>query len=289
MLGAVHRPRVQGDEQPGRDRRHHRHRPQGEDGQREHPLVVGLAAVPVLPGRLDQQGHHDAGQDAADHDVVDGVRDRVRVVVGVGQGGVAERDREHERAQEAGHPRNQRADGHRAGRPGQAGALGRPLRRALTPVRAGRVRTSGRRRGRPRRGPRPRRCQPGYKRPGAGRWGSAGSAHPAGRRSRGPRATGAGRQAGRDGRTVRGVRGRRLRVRQDRARREQARLARLRLWLRWLWWLVPGGRGRAERVIPPGPLAAAAGWRPAAASVISGRDALGRDDCGRCGRPAAGC
>ncbi len=76
---------VQVDDRPGEQRGHH-----GDDEQRDHaervdPLRVPLAPVRVLLGRADQHRDHDRGEDAAEHQVVHGVRQRVGVVVGVGE------------------------------------------------------------------------------------------------------------------------------------------------------------------------------------------------------------
>ena len=79
--------------------------------------------VRVARGRLDQQRHHDAGEDAAQHQVVDGVGQRVGVVVVVGQRPGAERGDEDEGAQEPGDARGERAYRHAGAGPDQAGPL----------------------------------------------------------------------------------------------------------------------------------------------------------------------
>ena len=107
-----------------------RHEQQADHAERVDALRVPLAPVRVLLGRADQHRHHDRGEHAAKHQVVDGVGQRVGRVVGVGGGVEAERVHEHERAQEPGRPGRQRAERHRLARPGEVGrgVLGEPLR-----------------------------------------------------------------------------------------------------------------------------------------------------------------
>ena len=129
---------VQADERPGERGGKH-----GDDQQRDHaervdPPRVPLAAVRVLLGRADQHRHHDRGEDAAEHQVVHRVRQGVGVVVGRGEGRLAEGDHQHERAQEPGATGRQRAECHHLARPGQVrrgvdGAL-RPGRRQAARV-----------------------------------------------------------------------------------------------------------------------------------------------------------
>jgi hypothetical protein len=80
---------------------------QGEGGQRdrgqgEHPLVVGLAAVGVPLGGVDEQRYHDAGQDAAEHQVIHRVGQGVRVVVRGGDRADAEHVGDDQGAEEPG-------------------------------------------------------------------------------------------------------------------------------------------------------------------------------------------
>ena len=82
---AVDGGRVQGDQRGRQQHGHHGDPQQGHRAQGEHPLRVGLAPVRVAPGRADQQRHHHAGEDAAEHQVVDRVRQRVGVVVRVAE------------------------------------------------------------------------------------------------------------------------------------------------------------------------------------------------------------
>ena len=117
--------RVQVDQQEGGRRGHHGQPEQGGGDQGEHPLGIALAAVGVPPGRADQQRDHHRAQDAAEHQVVDRVGQRVGVVVRVGHADCAERPDGHQGAQEAGAPGGQRADGHHAAGPDQAGAFRR--------------------------------------------------------------------------------------------------------------------------------------------------------------------
>ena len=56
--------RVQADQQARGERGDHRQREQRHRGEGEHPLVVCLAPVGVPLGRVHQQRHDDAGQDA---------------------------------------------------------------------------------------------------------------------------------------------------------------------------------------------------------------------------------
>ncbi len=153
---AVDGGRVQRDQRRGQGRGHHRDAQQGHRAQGEHPLGIGLAAVRVAPGRPDQQRYHHAGEDAAQHQVVDRVRQRVGVVVRVAERGGADRVGQHQGAQEAGASGGQGADGHAHAGADQAGALGgagagRPRRpRATGPARpslgarGGRIGTGGR-------------------------------------------------------------------------------------------------------------------------------------------------
>ncbi len=136
---AVDGGRVQVDQRPRQQRRHHGDHQQGHRAQGEHALRVRLAAVRVALGRPDQQRHHHAGEDAAEHQVVDGVRQRVRVVVRVAEPGEADRGDQDQGTQEPGAPGDQGADGH-AG----AGADQARLRGGALPGRPGRPRPSGR-------------------------------------------------------------------------------------------------------------------------------------------------
>jgi hypothetical protein len=77
--------RVQVDQRARQQRGQHGDHQQGQRAEGEHPLRVRLAAVRVALGRPDQQRHHHAGEDAAEHQVVDGVRQRVGVVVRVAE------------------------------------------------------------------------------------------------------------------------------------------------------------------------------------------------------------
>ena len=143
--------RVQVDQRARQQRRHHGDHQQGYRAQGEHALRVCLAAIRVALGRPDQQRHHHAGKDAAEHQVVDGVRQRVRVVVRVAEPGDADRGDQDQGAQEAGGPGDQSPERHagagadqvsprggtRCGRPrparwwaaGSRGAAGRTRRR----------------------------------------------------------------------------------------------------------------------------------------------------------------
>ena len=136
---AVDGARVQVDQRPRQQRRHHGDRQQGQRAQGEHALRVRLAAVRVALGRPDQQRHHHAGEDAAEHQVVDGVRQRVRVVVRVAEPGDADRGDQDQGAQEPGAPGDQGADRHAGAGADQA----RPRARAR-PGRPGRPRACGR-------------------------------------------------------------------------------------------------------------------------------------------------
>ena len=141
VLGALDGGGIQVDQRPGGQRGHQRDREQRDHAQGEDPLRVGLAVVGIALGRLDQQRHHDAGEDAAQHQVVDGVRQRVGEVVVVGQRQGAERGHEDEGAQEPGDARGERPCRHAGAGPDQAGPLPAPVRRRWS----GRPRRSGRR------------------------------------------------------------------------------------------------------------------------------------------------
>ena len=124
---------VQVDERPGERSGHH-----GDDEQRDHAKRVDPPGVPFTPvrvilGRADQHRDHDRGEDAAEHQVVHGVRQGVGVVVGRGERRLAEGDHQHQRAQEPGSPGRERAEGHDPARPGEVGRGG--LRRPLRPGR----------------------------------------------------------------------------------------------------------------------------------------------------------
>ena len=173
--------------------------------------------VRVAPGRPDQQGYHHAGEDAAEHQVVDGVRQRVGVVVRVAEVGDADRVRQHQGAQKSGAPRHQGANRHAGAGPDQAGS-----RACALPGPSGRA-DAGRRRAGPgpagpaRAGRKVRRPVPGLRVPGpqviggpgagrrragrrrAGRPGPGlpGHAAPAGGRGRRARRVGGARLAGR--------------------------------------------------------------------------------------------
>ena len=143
---AVDAARVQVHQRTGQQRGQHGNRQQGQRAQGEDPLRVGLAPVRVAPRRPDQQRYHHAGEDAAEHQIVDGVRQRVGVVVGVAERPDANRVHQDERAQEAGGPGGQGADRHAGAGPDQAGALGRgrPWGSGMPGARpAGRSRRSG--------------------------------------------------------------------------------------------------------------------------------------------------
>ena len=113
-------------------------------------------------GRADQQRDHDTGQDAAEHQVVDRVRQRVGVVVRVGDAGHAERIDEHQRAQETGdraRPACRRPSPSWSGagcRPQVRGRAGRgrrrPERRRLSAAAVSAAAAAGPRRRGPRRG-----------------------------------------------------------------------------------------------------------------------------------------
>ena len=83
-------------------------------------------ALPVAVEPLDEDGHERRGRDAAEHDVVEHVRDRVREVVGVGERREAEHPREDQHPCDARDPRRERARGHR---PRRVERLGRRARR----------------------------------------------------------------------------------------------------------------------------------------------------------------
>ena len=101
---AVDGARVQVHQRTGQQRGQHGDPQQGQRAQGKDPLRVGLAPVRVAPGRPDQQRYHHAGEDAAEHQVIDGVRQRVGVVVGVTERSDADRVHQDEGAQEAGAP-----------------------------------------------------------------------------------------------------------------------------------------------------------------------------------------
>ena len=162
---AVDGGRVQVDQRARQQRRHHRDHQQGYRAQGEHALRVCLAAIRVALGRPDQERHHHAGKDAAEHQVVDGVRQRVRVVVRVAEPGDADRGDQDQGAQEAGGPGDQSAERHagagadqvsprggaRSGRPRSAGwwaarsrrPAGRTRRRTISRLRISRPQVIG--------------------------------------------------------------------------------------------------------------------------------------------------
>src|SRR5487761_1404771 len=76
--------------------------------------AASVATSVIAPSGADQQRNDDAGQDAAEHQVVDDVRQRVGVVVGVAETAGADRVGEQERAQETGEPGGERAERHPA-------------------------------------------------------------------------------------------------------------------------------------------------------------------------------
>ena len=110
-----------GDRPGGRGRDHGDHGQDHRD-EGEHPLGVVLAAIAVPLGGTDQQRHDDRGQDAADGEVVDGVRQRVGHVVGVAQGVRAERRHQHDRPEHAGQPGGEGPGRHHRAGPHQARA-----------------------------------------------------------------------------------------------------------------------------------------------------------------------
>jgi hypothetical protein len=128
---AVDVPRVQVDQGSGKQRAKHGHHEQRDHPDGEDSLRVPLAPVRVFLGRPDEQRDHDRREDAAEHEVVHGVRQRVGVVVGVGEGVTAQGDDQHQRAQEPGSPGGDRAERHHPARPGQV------RRRVVGPLRAG--------------------------------------------------------------------------------------------------------------------------------------------------------
>ena len=82
--------------------------------------TVNSAEVDVVVAvleMLDEQRHERGRQHAAEDQLVDDVRRRVREVVGVGEAGAPDRVREHRDAEEPGEPREQGA-----GRDGRARA-----------------------------------------------------------------------------------------------------------------------------------------------------------------------
>ena len=100
-----------GEQRRGGDGEHGR-AGQEDRGQREQPLGVGLAAIPVLGTGLHQQRHDDAGQHAAEQQLVDHIRQRVGQVVGVSDRGRADRGAEDDRTHEASDATHHAAGGH---------------------------------------------------------------------------------------------------------------------------------------------------------------------------------
>ena len=173
VFGPGDRVGVQVNQQARGERGHHGENEQGAGGQGEHPLVVGLAAVGVPFGRADQQRDHHAGQDAAQHEVVHRVGQRVGVVVRVGHADHAQRVDQHQRAQETGATRRERAHGHHGAGPEQAAAT---LRAGSRPVRGRAAGAGGAGRGWP--GPPGVACRPGSGSPGSGPAGPPGLRSP---------------------------------------------------------------------------------------------------------------
>ena len=68
-----------------------------------------VACVVAVLEVLHEERHERGRQDAAEDQLVDDVRRRVREVVGVGEAGAPDRVREHRDAEQAGEPREQRA------------------------------------------------------------------------------------------------------------------------------------------------------------------------------------
>src|SRR4029450_10748156 len=96
------------------------------DGHGRPGHVPGLA-LPSGVADLDEHGHEDGGQDAAEDQLVDDVRGGVGDVVDVGQAALADaegRD-QHGDPEQPGDPGQQGPGGHQGGRPDQA-RLGRP-------------------------------------------------------------------------------------------------------------------------------------------------------------------
>ncbi len=134
MLGCLGARVVQAGDR-GRGERRDQRDPRERDGdQGEHPLVVLLAPVLVPLGGAHQQRHDHRGQDPADGEVVDGVRQRVGVVVRVPEFLYAERVDQHDAADQPANPGGQRAERHDAAgadeaRGGRVAWLGRSARR----------------------------------------------------------------------------------------------------------------------------------------------------------------
>jgi hypothetical protein len=116
----------------------------GHDGQRREddrhqPLRIAVAVAVVIVRGLDEQGNHDAAEDAAEQQVVKDVGDRVGDVVAVAHG-QPHRGGDDDRPQEAGAAGRQCPDGHRHSGPREARLAHALLRVARRAVRARRAR-----------------------------------------------------------------------------------------------------------------------------------------------------